>query len=210
MAETGIMGDSGKFRTNERSASNPVGEAAGSGMDKAANIFAKSSQQRRQISHEQFLAAAQIHGIKAQGKADRRLEKTKGKQTRLTQGQAQAHEQTMSAQAQAHELATHRSQDRSFNNSVRAIQKLNGGGRTNITAGGTTIGTTLPTAKAPAKPRATTTRTATPKATPATTRAIPSGAAKSAPAKAAPTKAAPRRAAPKAAPKAAATPRGKK
>jgi hypothetical protein len=79
MAETGIMGSSGDFRTNQTSTSNPAGNTAKSGFGKAADIFARSSEQRRKISNEQFQAAARIHGIKTEGKQVRKTMKTTAK-----------------------------------------------------------------------------------------------------------------------------------
>jgi hypothetical protein len=89
MAETGIMGSSGEFRTNQTSKSNPAGEAAQSGMGKVADAFAR----RRQMSHEQFMGqlsldktkiqeAAKLVGIKYEGKARVKVVKAEGKQTR--------------------------------------------------------------------------------------------------------------------------------
>lgn len=82
MASTGIMGDSGDFRTNQQSGSNPVGNTAKRGSGKLAEIIANSAAQRRQMSNQQFQAAAEILRTKTEGKARVKVVKAEGKQTR--------------------------------------------------------------------------------------------------------------------------------
>lgn len=75
----GIMGTGGSPRVNKTSKSG-MGSGGGGG-NPIADIFVQSSRQRRQISHEQFQAAADIENIRMQGKQTR---KTMKKSAELT------------------------------------------------------------------------------------------------------------------------------
>jgi hypothetical protein len=57
---------------------------SGGGGNSIADIIVKSSRQRRQISHEQFMAVAGIEQIRVSGKEDRKTIKKGGQQTRKT------------------------------------------------------------------------------------------------------------------------------
>ena len=87
MAETGIMGSSGEFRNNPSDGAKSGGSGGGNFINKIADVFVAKAQQQRQLSHEQFMAAAQIEAIKVQGSEERRTLTHKTNQTfRLTGG----------------------------------------------------------------------------------------------------------------------------
>lgn len=73
MAETGIMGSSGEFRTNAKNSSG--GPGGGGLIGQAAGMIAESGARRQRMSHEQFLAVAHHASIKAQGKQVRKTMK---------------------------------------------------------------------------------------------------------------------------------------
>jgi hypothetical protein len=106
MAETGIMGSSGDFRTNQTSAKNTAGELASKAGNAVGNIFSRSSEQRRQISHEQFLAAAKIHGIKVQGKTTIKVMRAAGElQTGIMSHAKKTGMESVSANLQTGEMS---------------------------------------------------------------------------------------------------------
>lgn len=82
MASTGIMGDSGEFRTNRHSSG---GSDGGGGLiGQAANMFAESGRRRQQMSHEQWMMAGNLSLEKQRGKNSVKEIKATGKQTRKT------------------------------------------------------------------------------------------------------------------------------
>lgn len=91
MASTGIMGDSGEFRTNRHSSG---GSGGGGGLiGQAANMFSEASSRKRQLSHEQWMMAGQ-HAMQS----DRLAHEAK------QSGAQRIFDATESAAAREHEL----------------------------------------------------------------------------------------------------------
>lgn len=90
MAETGIMGSSGEFRNNPSDGAKSGGAGGAGGgnfINKIADVFVSKARQQRQLSHEQFMAAAHLEAIELSGNQERQTLTHKTDQTlRLTGG----------------------------------------------------------------------------------------------------------------------------
>lgn len=76
MAETGIMGSSGEFRTNSSSGG---GSGAGHPFSQLGNMLGERAKRKQKMSHEQFVALQNVEAEKIRGASNLALEQQRGK-----------------------------------------------------------------------------------------------------------------------------------